>query len=253
MPMKPGTKKTLVYGGAAAGGAVLIWYLYKRYQASAAAGGTTAGAPTTGVGSTSPLIPAPTPSPTTTPSGGTHLPWRTRMIDYMVNTFKIRGGENVAATGLERAMSGHCVGPVEYAALNAAFGAIGQPSGSMIILQRCPRQTRPTRSHTNTETPGHAAHGGGPGGETTSAAGTVTHRARSIAAQVQRALNMQKVVRETREMQPRKMRKRKPIELLRALTLQSGGAPASPPPVYGGGGTTSAGTPRYGGSPVGRR
>jgi hypothetical protein len=66
----------------------------------------------------------------------------------------IKGGANTAATGLERALSGHCVGANEYAALNAALGAVGQPPGNGILtLQQCKTAPKVTKTHTPSETP----------------------------------------------------------------------------------------------------
>ena len=71
--------------------------------------------------------------------------WKTAILNYMVNTANIKGGENVAATGLAAALSGHCVGPNEYAALNAALGAVGQPPGSgTLVIHQCRPAPIPT-------------------------------------------------------------------------------------------------------------
>jgi hypothetical protein len=172
VPDKPAPKakkpsKTVVY---VVGGVIVLgglYYLYEKWTAnggslSSLLGGTatdTTPADTTPTTTTT----APTTTTPTTPTFGTSASlgeWKTRILDYMVNTAHISGGENIAATGLADALSGHCVGPNEYAALNSALGAIGQPPGAgTLTLKKCTTKPTTTTTHTPTETPPHQAAG----------------------------------------------------------------------------------------------
>jgi len=154
------SKKGVAITAATVGAGVILFYLWRHYQAtgtlspfstSPGATGTTATDTTPTVASTT----VGTPTDTTPPKVITNLAqWKQAVLDYMVNTVGISGGENVAATGLANALSGHCLGPNQYAALNAALGAIGQPPGGTILrLSQCKPKPKPTTSHTPSETP----------------------------------------------------------------------------------------------------
>ena len=148
---KPG--KTIAYtlaGLVALGGA---YYLYRHYQQtgslnplSSGTTGTTSGSPTTtDTGTTTTTNPNPT-----TAAPKNLAEWKAAVLSAMVAT-GIKGGENVAATGLANALSGHCVGPNEYAALNSALATVGQPPGNGILtLSLCKPKAKAT-----TTSPGH--------------------------------------------------------------------------------------------------
>jgi uncharacterized membrane protein YgcG len=127
------TKKIALYGVLGVGGLALAYWLYTKYEANAAtnAAGSSAPADTT---------PASTPAgtvPATTAPITTLAQWKQAILAYMVSN-NIPGGENVAATGLADALSGHCVGPNEFSALNAALGSVGQPPGTAILtIKQC--------------------------------------------------------------------------------------------------------------------
>jgi uncharacterized membrane protein YgcG len=127
------TKKVALYGVLGVGGLALAYWLYTKYEANAAtnAAGSSAPADTT---------PASTPAgtvPATTAPITTLAQWKAAILAYMVSN-NIPGGENVAATGLADALSGHCVGPNEFSALNAALGSVGQPPGTAILtIKQC--------------------------------------------------------------------------------------------------------------------
>lgn len=163
MPDKPAPKKppgpkstgakVALYGGGAVVLAYVGYRLYEAYEANQANAALTTTTPTTS-GSTTIGTPA-----TTTPAYGsltTLAAWKSAVLDYMVNTLGIKGGANTAAIGLADALSGHCVGPNEYAALNSALGAIGQPPGTGVLtIKQCGKAAtnQPTTTHTPSETP----------------------------------------------------------------------------------------------------
>jgi uncharacterized membrane protein YgcG len=158
-PASKNTKKVALYGVLGVGGLALAYWLYTKYQANAAAN-TTATTPA----DTTPAVGAPTSGPPTTSVPATTAPittlaqWKAAILAYMVSN-NIPGGENVAATGLADALSGHCVGPNEFSALNAALGSIGQPPGTAILtIKQCSASTKGTG-------------GGQPGGGGTSSTG----------------------------------------------------------------------------------
>jgi hypothetical protein len=142
-PSKKG--KIALYGTLAVGGIALAWWLYQRYVAGAASG-TTSGTPlpsTTTAG----------PAAATTPPITTLAEWKQAVLAAMV-AGNIKGGENTAALALSKALSGQCLGPVEFTSLNAALGSVGQPPGTGILtLQLCRTRKPPTTSHTPSETP----------------------------------------------------------------------------------------------------
>lgn len=150
---KPSGKTTKVVGYSvlALGGLALAYYLYERYESNAASGTT---------GSTS--TPADTTPQTNTisstaPAYGsatTLAAWKADVIQYLTTTVGIKGGENVAATAISKALNGQCLGPNEYAGLNAALGAIGQPPGTgTLTIRQCSQSQTPK---TTTTAPGSA-------------------------------------------------------------------------------------------------
>jgi hypothetical protein len=176
--------KVVLYSVLGLGGVAVAYYLYTRYEANAATGTT---------GSTS--TPADTTPATTTvgastpPAPTTIAAWKQAIIDYAVAN-GLKGGENVAAQGLADALSGHCVGPNEYAALNGAFGAIGQPpGGNTIILKQCGSAAKPptTTGHTPTSTPKSGTTSGTASSVAHRASATVTRRDNAIDAARRRA------------------------------------------------------------------
>jgi uncharacterized membrane protein YgcG len=154
-PASKNTKKVALYGVLGVGGLALAYWLYTKYQANAAANtAATTPADTTPTDTT----PAATSVPATTAPITTLAQWKAAILAYMVAN-NIPGGENVAATGLADALSGHCVGPNEFSALNAALGSIGQPPGTAILtIKQCSASTKGTG-------------GGQPGGGGTSSTG----------------------------------------------------------------------------------
>jgi uncharacterized membrane protein YgcG len=157
-PASKNTKKVALYGVLGVGGLALAYWLYKKYEANAAAN----------TAATTPADTTPTPalgSPTTTSVPGTPptpittlAQWKQAILAAMV-AGNIPGGENTAATGLADALSGHCVGPNEFSALNAALGSVGQPPGTAILtIKQCSASTKGTG-------------GGQPGGGGTSSTG----------------------------------------------------------------------------------
>ena len=126
------------------------YYLYKHYQATGSlnpfsSAGTTAAAPSP--------TPTPTPGSSTSPTTPitTLAQWKTAILAYMVSN-NIPGGENVAATALASALSGHCLGPNEFKYLNQALGSVGQPPGTGILtLAQCKAPAKKTTTHTPSE------------------------------------------------------------------------------------------------------
>jgi hypothetical protein len=177
------TKKVALYGVLGVGGLALAYWLYTKYEANAAANAA---------GST----PADT-TPTSTPAGtvpGTTAPittlaqWKQAILAAMVAA-NIPGGENTAATGLADALSGHCVGPNEFSALNAALGSVGQPPGTAILtIKQCAASTPGSQAS------GTSSAGGGstavPAKKATKATKkATTNRANNAAAAARRRAN----------------------------------------------------------------
>ncbi|MGB6500102.1 MAG: hypothetical protein WBG19_01680, partial [Thermoplasmata archaeon] len=129
------------------GGIAAAYWLYTKYQANAA---STAAVPADTTPATTTVGTSTTP---TYGSATTLAQWQAQALQYMTTTLGIKGGENIAATGLTAALSGHCVGPNEFAALNSTLGAIGQPPGGGILtIKQCGKAagSSTTTSHTPT-------------------------------------------------------------------------------------------------------
>lgn len=189
--------KILLYSALGVGGVVVLYLAYRYYENNVAGSGGT------GTSSGVPADTTPTPStPTSTPSlygtATTLAQWKAMVLQYMTSN-GIPGGENVAAIGLTDALSGHCVGPNEFAALNGALAAIGQPPGSnTLVLKQCSQgpngQGTGTSSHGSSPASTGATsstHGGGGPGEAATRRGTAASRQRTnaIAANARRRAN----------------------------------------------------------------
>ena len=148
------TGKTIAYTGLGLGVLAGGYYLYKHYQATGSLNPLSSGTTGTTSGTTSPTTTTTTTDTTPVTSAPTTLAeWKTAILAAMVAT-GIKGGENTAATGLASALSGHCVGPNEYAALNSALATVGQPPGSnLLVLSLCKTAPKAT-----TATPKATAH-----------------------------------------------------------------------------------------------
>jgi hypothetical protein len=178
------TKKVALYGVLGVGGLALAYWLYTKYEANAATNAATAPADTTPT-STPGTVPA-TIAPITTLAQ-----WKQAILAAMVAA-NIPGGENTAATGLADALSGHCVGPNEFSALNAALGSVGQPPGTAILtIKQCAASTPGSQAS------GTSSAGGGstavPAKKTTKATKATkratTNRANNAAAAARRRAN----------------------------------------------------------------
>ena len=176
-PSKKG--KIALYGVLAVGGVAAAYWLYTKYEANAAnTAATTTPADTTPAASTT----IGTPSVPAYGSLTTLAQWKAAALQYMTTNLGISGGENTAAKGLTDALSGHCVGPNEFAALNSTLAAIGQPPGTgTLIIKQC--TTAPASSASSTT--GNAAGSG----STAVAAGTVKKASKRGAAATNRANN----------------------------------------------------------------
>ena len=128
-------KKAAIYGVLGLGGLAAAYWLYTKYEANAAnTAATTTPADTTPAASTT----IGTPSVPAYGSLTTLAQWKAAALQYMTTNLGISGGENTAAKGLTDALSGHCVGPNEFAALNSTLAAIGQPPGTgTLIIKQC--------------------------------------------------------------------------------------------------------------------
>lgn len=146
--------KIVLYSVLGLGGIALAYWLYTKYEANAAAG-TTSGTPTTTTDTGTGTV-AGSPSASSAPPITDINSWKQAIIAYMVSN-GIKGGENVAATAVADALSGHCLGPNEFSGLNNALGSVGQPPGTgTLVLSACkPKAANPsaTSTHTPSETP----------------------------------------------------------------------------------------------------
>ena len=146
--------KYAIYAVGGLGIAYVAYKLYENYVANAA-NTSTAGTPSsTTVPDTSSTTGSSGPTSTAGPAPITSIDqWKQAIIIAMVAA-GIPGGENIAATAVTDALSGHALGPNEYSYLNAALASVGQPpGGAAIVLAAAHPQPKPTTTHTPSERP----------------------------------------------------------------------------------------------------